>query len=146
MRALAISLFWICVACVPMSCDSEPRLYTVEGKLLVHGEPAQGAMVVFHREGDKNLNSPKPSGEVGTDGTFKLETSGRMGAPAGKYVVVVYWEQKAPKAALKSGMGSDEERTIGKNRMTGTPYADAATSPWKVTVEKALVLEPYKID
>lgn len=147
--SLRIVLRWVfAIICgIFSSCSDGPSLYSVEGKLLFKGEPATGAMVVFHLEGDKSLNSPKPTAEVQADGTFKIETTGKPGAPAGAYRVVVYWEQKATAPKAKLGISGSEERTSGKNRMAGTPYESADTTPWKVTVGKSSqTLEPHKID
>ena len=129
------------------SCSSGETHYSVEGKLLYNGQPAVGAMVIFHREGDSSLNSPKPSGQVGEDGTFKLETADRKGAPAGTYVVVVYWEKKPEAGKAKLGMaGGERERESGTDRMKGTPYASAETTPLKATIKGNTVLEPFRID
>lgn len=135
-----------CLIVSLVGCSSDPTMYSVEGKLLYKNEPAKGAMVVFHLVGDKSLNSPKPTGTVNDDGTFKLETGPKQGAPAGEYAVVVYWEQKTASAKPKFGMGGGEERTSGIDKMAKTPYASAETTPIKVKISGHATLEPFKID
>jgi len=76
-----------------VSCGPSNGLNTVRGKVLYKGQPAEGAVVYFHREGGDN--AVIPSGEVDSSGEFRLE-SGDLGsgATAGKYVVLVEWPEE----------------------------------------------------
>jgi hypothetical protein len=68
----------------------------VEGKVLYKGEPAKGAIVVFHPKAEDNLTTRRPSGIVGEDGTFTLSTQRPGdGAAAGEYLVTVVWPEEA---------------------------------------------------
>lgn len=68
-----------------------PTLYTVEGKVLVNGEPAENLNVAFHPlAGDKNLFCPV--GRTNSRGIFHLTTRTEAdGAPAGEYRVTFVW-------------------------------------------------------
>lgn len=83
----AIGLLLIC------SCkDNGLKLNPVRGQLFFQGAPAEGALVVFQRQGATGASDPKPSGKVGNDGSFTLTTYQHgEGAPAGDYVVLVTW-------------------------------------------------------
>ncbi|QDV39143.1 hypothetical protein [Tautonia plasticadhaerens] len=78
-------------------CSSGDRVatYPVAGRVVVGGEPAAGAFVVFHpvaapvAEGAGN-----PSAQVRRDGSFALTTFDEAdGAPAGDYAVTVQWRK-----------------------------------------------------
>ena len=79
----------------------DEELFPVSGKVLVDGEPAKNAVVVFHRK--ENLGNsagrlpqgprqPNPRGECDEEGDFELYTYLSIdGAPAGSYLVTVSW-------------------------------------------------------
>jgi hypothetical protein len=71
--------------------SAEPRLYAVEGNVLVNGEPAENLNVAFHPlDGGRNLFCPV--GRTDSKGTFHLTTRlGEDGAPAGEYSVTLVW-------------------------------------------------------
>lgn len=116
------------------SCGSGPKLSPVTGKVLAGDQPAEGASVVLHL-----VNGPadaaKPSGTVGADGTFTLNTHPHgSGAPPGEYVVLVTWFP--PDARAK------------ENPRSRLPemYADPTRSPLRATVKDGPTeLEPIKL-
>jgi hypothetical protein len=66
-----------------------------------------------------------PSGKVQKDGTYKISVYGDGdGAPAGDYVATVVWYKLLPNG---SGAGPN---------VVPAEYADAKTSPVKVTVKE----------
>jgi hypothetical protein len=75
------------------SCGSNAvRVHPVRGQLFVAGQPAVGAVVVFHPLNPSGPAAPHPSACVGPDGSFMLTTYARKdGAPAGAYAVAVAW-------------------------------------------------------
>lgn len=85
------------VFCAGCSAESEgPPTVPVAGKLLVDGQPAAGAQVIFHPADshDFDRRGSRPTGRVTADGTFQMTTyQPNDGAPAGDYVVTVYWAQ-----------------------------------------------------
>jgi hypothetical protein len=85
--------------------DSLPsyQVYEVKGKvLLADGKPLGGGLITFVSKGDLPVS---PSGVIGSDGTFSLNTGGSGdGAPAGDYKIRVeapQLQQAAPKGRRK---------------------------------------------
>jgi hypothetical protein len=129
MYVIAGLTLW-CASCSQTSGPPKKVCYPVKGQLFVKGQPAVGALVIFHPQGNTDSNEwldGYPRARVGSDGTFEAETYGeRDGAPAGDYVLLVSWS---------GGGGSEEsEETVTVDRLGGR-YSDAATSPLKVKVE-----------
>jgi hypothetical protein len=59
---------------------------------MLNGQPTPGAMVVFHPVGKEAANAPRPSAQVGPDGSFSLSTfRPNDGAPEGDYNVAIVW-------------------------------------------------------
>jgi hypothetical protein len=68
------------------------QLYSVRGRVFFQDKPAEGALVVFQSTSTADPKALKPSGTVGPDGSFTLNTYPHgEGAPAGEYVVLVTW-------------------------------------------------------
>ncbi len=104
----------------------------VRGTVLVAGQPAAGATVLFMPVGGAGPDKPAASGIVGADGSYELLTyTTGDGVPAGEYDVAVEWR--------------GEER-IGKDRLKGK-YRDADKSGLRRTVpEGGGDVEPLKLD
>lgn len=89
------------------ACNSHPPLHQVNGKLLVDGQPAEGAIVVLHRMEDGSVADPelqKPTARVAADGTFKVGTiASGDGAPEGRYALVVAWFEDITKINPTTG-------------------------------------------
>jgi len=98
----------------------------VSGKLLVDGQPAEGAVIVFHPTSPPEKEVHKPAARVMADGTFQVTTyDAGDGAPAGDYVMTVTWGEPPSPDRL------------------GGQYRDPGKSELKVTVnEGENVLEP----
>lgn len=89
LRSLGCTLTGLLSLLVASCGDGGPKLYPVSGKVEFNGQPAEGATVVLH---PTDPNSPKPSGTVGADGSFTLQTHPYgEGAPAGDYAVIITW-------------------------------------------------------
>jgi hypothetical protein len=76
------------------------RTVPVSGKVTVDGMPlaAKTTVILFKPDASKGNASPfEPTGTVEDDGTYKLTTKGKSGAPPGWYkVVVTAREETAP--------------------------------------------------
>lgn len=97
--------------------------YPTSGQVLVNGQPAKEAMVVFHHIGDWGERSIVPQALTDENGRFVLATYGvRDGAPAGDYQVVVTWP-------------AYRRKTIGPDKLGGR-YSKPGTSGLTVHVEK----------
>ena len=104
---------------ISASCSkSAPGLYPVHGTVTYKGQPAEGAIVYFHRQGGGpgSAQGLIPTGVVDATGKFSLE-SGDLGyeAPAGKYAVLVQWPDdsvslaKAAEASAKTSAAKAAE-------------------------------------
>jgi hypothetical protein len=80
------------------SCGRQSAgVHPVHGLVFVAGQPAAGAIVVFHALHNSSIDAPRPSGRVAADGSFVLSTfAPGDGAPAGEYGVAVAWYGDAP--------------------------------------------------
>lgn len=96
-RAVPELLACALVFCAGCSAEPEgPPTVPVTGKLLVDGQPAQGAQVVLHPADKRDFDErgSRPTGRVAADGSFRMTTyQTNDGAPPGTYVVTVYWAQ-----------------------------------------------------
>jgi hypothetical protein len=97
-RSMAVLAFIAVCLLACASCGGNgPALHPVRGKVLVDGRPAAGATVVFQPVQD-SAEALKPSGRVGDDGTFRLDSYPHgQGAPAGEYIVLVTWFAADPR-------------------------------------------------
>lgn len=103
----------------------------VTGKLVVNGEPAEGAYVVFHSLDDPKQASPD-SARTLKDGTF----AGRVRQP-GQYAVAVFWP-----------MITEEEGDVveGDDRFEGK-YRNPTEPVLKVTIQNGEnALSPININ
>jgi hypothetical protein len=116
------------LALLASSCGSGVRLYPVRGQVFVGGQPAEGAIVVFHPLEPSESDAPKPSARVGADGAFILNTP-RLGtgAPAGEYRVAIAW----------LGDPSQRDPRTGDLPLKLDPsFAAPESSPLRVRVEE----------
>jgi hypothetical protein len=94
-RNLAGALM-MCLAGLGCSGKTGPAVFPVQGQVLFKGEPAAGALVVFHPINQLEPDKGKPRATVEEDGSFKVTTyTAWDGAPAGDYAVSITWARKA---------------------------------------------------
>jgi hypothetical protein len=88
------------------SCSQQAEgTFPVSGKVLFEGKPAAGAVVTFITEGKTEAGKERinPSAVAADDGSFQLSYGDKgLGAPVGKYVVLVVWRHEDP-TSLQSG-------------------------------------------
>src|SRR5262245_21006825 len=95
--------------------DKLGKLHRVEGKVTIPTGPLTAGTVTYYPDPPKPGATPlTPSGTVEGDGSYKLMTQGKPGAPAGKYKVTV----TMPAAGGTTATGSDlaATTTVGKER------------------------------
>jgi hypothetical protein len=84
-------------------------LAPVTGKVVCDGQPAAGAIVLFHRQPGEPAPPAAaagviPSATVNDDGLFAVESGGLgRGAAPGKYNVLIHWPEPDDPAAAGSG-------------------------------------------
>jgi hypothetical protein len=82
------------------------EVFPSHGKILVNGQPADGARVVFYPKVTEIDGKPAPSPAATTDaaGEYHLESyDPEDGAPAGEYSVTVVWPEPPPPNAEALG-------------------------------------------
>ncbi len=120
------------------SCRRNDRpVFPATGKVLYKGKPAEGARVTFVSLSEKDAKRPRPGGEVGPDGTFRLSTYASYdGAPPGRYAVLVVYPSAA-KQVDGENAGPD---------LLGGRYADPKTTPLRAEIKEGTnELEPFDV-
>jgi hypothetical protein len=116
MTAAIAALAWSCVSCTGTAEGLSP----VSGKVLCNGQPAAGAVLLFHREtgGDAppaNAANIIPSAVAGDDGSFSVESQPLgYGAAPGKYKVLIQWPEDSGPAQAQSGSKTKTASVGGK--------------------------------
>ena len=119
-----------CCAVLATGCSrSTEKLVPVDGRVLVNEKPAIGTTVTFHPVNGA-VDAPRPSGQVGVGGTFRLTTlKAGDGAAPGEYKVTVAWYAAAPTGKR----AAEGDGPPPKNQLPET-YARADTTPLQATV------------
>jgi hypothetical protein len=140
-----IYLAWMAVIVALSGCASEEdgrvKVYPVSGKVLVNGKPAEGAELIFYGA-TPELRGPgtvSASGITNENGEFRLGSyDPDDGAPAGKFNVVVVWQEPIPE-------GVDSERFQAKDRLKNR-YATPETSGLTAEIpEGGTILPPFEL-
>ena len=92
-----------------VGCDSSGvgRLVPVQGKVTYEGQPLTTGSLSFKPDAEKgNTSKFEPAANIEADGSYRLFTAEREGAPLGWYKVAVVAQapadEKNPYAAMKS--------------------------------------------
>jgi hypothetical protein len=146
-RRLVAPLVPCVVVAALTSCGSEKvALYPVRGQILVDGEPAARAFVMFCPVAPSvAVEKLRPSAETADDGRFELKTYVRGdGAPAGDYRVAVTWHG-LPIGANAEDL-PEEEWTAGPNQLPES-YGDPERTPLTASVESSdTELAPFELN
>ena len=137
-----------------IGCGANSKLpvYPVHGNVLRHGEPAEGALVIFHPlDKAKDVGEvvpPRPSGRVQSDGSFSLTTSQpNDGARAGDYQVSIVWFQEAASQAAGGLGGRGSEPKAGAKDQLQGKYALPEQSGLTATITPGSnQLEPFELE
>ncbi len=134
-------------------CGDSAGIYPVSGKVLCKGEPAAGAVVYFHPEGDASVaRDVIPHATVEDDGSFLL-SSGDLGSGArpGKYAVLVQWRDPAGDGIVPASERSKSKLTkrsrmrLGPDRLKGR-YFDISQPLLHVLVKpESNQLPPFEL-
>ena len=74
-------------------------LCPVSGKVLVDGEPLTKGFVVYHPDDDREISGEElPRAELDKEGAYELRSGNRLGAPPGKYRVVIVAQDLSTRA------------------------------------------------
>lgn len=121
--------------------DGLVEVVPVSGKVLVKGQPAEGARVVFYpiSEELKGKGMPVPAGTTDDTGEFQLQSfRPDDGAPVGDFRVTVVWLEPTPPNA-------DPEMFRAKDRLQGR-YSNPDTTKLTATVpDGGVQLPPFEL-
>lgn len=122
---------------VSTSCSrSGPGFYPVHGKVIYQGQPAKGAAVHFHREGETAEEAANfPIGLVDEEGNFFLEVHGvGQGALPGKYKVLIRWNpRKDPDAPAPAPAPAPSPSANKKAKKPAESIAEQRRDPRSAT-------------
>jgi hypothetical protein len=131
---LAILVVLVAIGLAPGCGKKLPPMTPVSGKVTVDGQPVTAGQVSLvsdvgmptqekKTEGQDSTLAVGPSvGQIGSDGTYKVFTSGKEGAPLGKYKVTVT-PPMMPSADNKAPAGNYSRK-----------YSDSKNTPLKIEV------------
>jgi hypothetical protein len=139
-RMLFSRLFFLVVlagAGLVLGCgQKDVSLAPVSGKVTVDGQPLTSGSVSLlldvplgnegAKEASKAPTAGLSGGKIGPDGTYKIYTGGKEGAPLGKYKVRVI----PPQTETKKDKDAKEAPDIGYNKK----YTDANKTPLHIEV------------
>jgi hypothetical protein len=120
------------------SCSgNKDGVYPVRGSVIVDGEPAEHANVLFVPV-DSSDEIPQASAVVGADGEFQLTTYRQFdGAKPGEYLVRISWAIPVDSDVSEPDYGPE---------LLPKKYLDPKTSGLTVLIEaKNNVLEPFEL-
>jgi len=116
------------------------EVFPVSGKVLVNGQPAEGASVIFYSQSpdSEGKKMPVPGGTTDANGDFQLTSyESGDGAPAGEYKVAVVWYE--PPSPNATGVSEQPDRLRGR-------YANPQTSKLTARVEQGCSeLPPFEL-
>jgi hypothetical protein len=148
LRAQAAPMLIIAASLLAVGGCGDGRLatYPVSGTVMIDGQPAHGALVIFcpvEGQGVDELMRLRPAAETGPDGKYRLTTFETYdGAPAGQYQVMVRWG--GPRPTTTEG-GRPERSRRPPDRLRGR-YMNPQTSGLMVTVEdEATEVPPFEL-
>ncbi|HAC93029.1 MAG TPA: hypothetical protein DCF63_20720 [Planctomycetaceae bacterium] len=128
---------------IPLTVGCGEPLIQVSGSVLVDGKPAEGAVVLFHPDG--NDIGTVSSAVAGPDGKIAPVTDMKPGMLAGDYRVTVTWTGPPKPSKGNSpfwGMGNDADLP---DKLKGK-YVSKEKSGLTATVESStLELQPFEL-
>jgi hypothetical protein len=129
--AAAAMLGVLCISCG----GTAPGLTSAGGKVVCDGEPAAGAVLVFHRLSGGEAPPAEaatiiPSAVVGSDGSYAVESQPLgSGIAPGKYAVLVEWSQESdPAAGTRSTASRDVTWTRASRPSRGRSRPEVRTT------------------
>lgn len=117
------------LGCLLAGCSAS-GLNSVTGEIFVDGNPAEGALVIFHPlNSEAKFESGYPRGITDAQGRFQLSTEGTNdGAPEGNYAVIVIWHAGSPADEEREETATPPDRLQGK-------YATPELSPLRAEIK-----------
>jgi hypothetical protein len=124
--------------------DGRIALYPVTGTVMVDGQPAEEAQVIFcpiEGEASEELARLRPMGRTDASGKYQLFTFDfNDGAPAGNYKVMVRWDGPSPAAGDREGRGPKP-----MDRLRGRYFNPEASGLTASVKEEATEIPPFDL-
>jgi hypothetical protein len=117
-RATALALLILSAGC-DRGLDG-PTLHPTSGRVRVGDKPVAGVRMRLQPLGAPK-DTPNPHATTGPDGGFALETSGRPGAPEGRYAVTLTWP---PPTGFGSPGRAAADRFAGRYANVDRPFGE----------------------
>jgi hypothetical protein len=139
--SLFIGLTSLIVASLGCSDQDNDRIaaYPVTGKVLVKGQPADGASIIFYSQSPapEGKKMPVPAGSTDANGSFQLTSyESGDGAPATDYNVAIIWPEPPPPNAI--GVFEPQDRLRGRYANPQTAVRASIAAPtWRVKCHHA---------
>jgi hypothetical protein len=127
-----------------MGCgDGRIATYPVTGTVMVDGNPADGAMVIFvPTSTSPEAERKRPYGIADAQGKYGLMTFEQGdGAPAGQYKVLVQW----PAPSKSSDDRGGRRGTLGADRLRGKYFNLESTMLTATVAEEATEVPPFEL-
>lgn len=145
-RRISAGLLFATLICSIAGCSGSGKAYVpARGQLFIGDKPAEGALVALVPASGADDPSARPTGVVGSDGSFTLTTydsetrKTHDGALAGEYSVAITWYPQ-------STVGSAGDREAAKVDRLGGRYQDASKNSFRVKVDApSTELEPIRL-
>ena len=116
---------------------SSVRTVPVSGKATFEGSPMSLGIVTYYPDASKgNTSDHRPTGTIQADGTYKLVTAGKDGAPVGWYKVTIN----------PNGMPADPTKGVPTPAKVGTRYQQPDTTPVQVEVVDSPGAKAYDVN
>ena len=140
-RRRVLCLFGFAALLAVTGCQEKlGKLHPVEGNVTVAGSPLTSGIVTFYPDPPKPGATPiNPVGNIEPDGSYKLKTQGKLGAPAGKYKVTV----TIPAQATQGGStGSDLAAPPVDEQAPPRLFSQSFESPLQTPLQIEVVASP----
>ena len=133
---------WLALGSAVLVCGcgdrgNEKPVFKVHGTLTFEGQPMPGAEIAFI-PADPTQRGLQPHATADANGTYTLYTYRQNdGAPAGDYVVTIYWpgplSKKAAEKLEKSETPEEKDSIVAPDKLKGA-YRDPQKTKLKATV------------
>jgi hypothetical protein len=144
LTALRVRFLYLACACgltLLAGCPSSgsTKLVPAEGKVTLNNRPlSSGTLTFVPADGKAALPTGNPTGDIQSDGSYKLSTGGKPGAPVGKYKVTVIPTLAKSEAGDPSNMAGGK---AGPPKPTAGPMTSMIPQKYDSAVASDITIE-----